>query len=42
MYTIQNIDTEFFKGWQGHKVEQRWFSVVQGSFKIILVLLMIG
>ena len=37
MYTIQNRDTEFVRGWQGHQVEQRWFSVVQGSFKIILI-----
>ena len=37
LYTIQNIDTVFVRGWQGHKVEQRWFSVVQGSFKISLI-----
>ena len=37
MYTIQNRDTEFIRGWQGHQVEQRWFSVVQGSFQIILI-----
>ncbi len=37
IYTIQNRDTEFVRGWQGHKIEQRWFSVVQGSFKIFLI-----
>lgn len=37
LYTIQNRDTEFIRGWQGHKIEQRWFSVVQGSFKIRLI-----
>ena len=37
IYTIQNRDTAFIRGWQGHKIEQRWFSVVQGSFKIILI-----
>lgn len=37
IYTIQNRDTEFIRGWQGHKIEQRWFSVVQGSFKISLI-----
>ena len=36
-YTIQNKNTEFVRGWQGHKVEQRWFIVVQGSFKIRLI-----
>lgn len=37
LYTIQNRDTSFIRGWQGHKIEQRWFLVLQGSFKIILV-----
>ena len=37
MYTIQNRDTEFIRGWQGHKIEQRWFSAVQGTFKIRLI-----
>ncbi|OAZ03087.1 WxcM-like domain-containing protein [Flavobacterium succinicans] len=37
IYYIQNTDTEFVRGWQGHKIEQRWFSVVQGAFKIVLV-----
>lgn len=37
IYTIQNRDTKFIRGWQGHKIEQRWFSVVQGAFKINLI-----
>ena len=37
IYTIQNRDTEFVRGWQGHKIEQRWFIAVQGSFKIVLI-----
>lgn len=37
IYTIQNRDTKFVRGWQGHKIEQRWFSVIQGSFKIFLI-----
>jgi dTDP-4-dehydrorhamnose 3,5-epimerase-like enzyme len=37
IYTIQNRDTEFVRGWQGHKIEQRWFSAVQGSFTITLI-----
>lgn len=37
IYTIQNRDTEFVRGWQGHKIEQRWFSAVQGSFKVFLI-----
>jgi dTDP-4-dehydrorhamnose 3,5-epimerase-like enzyme len=37
IYTIENRDTAFVRGWQGHKIEQRWFSAVQGSFKIVLI-----
>ncbi|MBQ0909628.1 WxcM-like domain-containing protein [Flavobacterium sp. F-328] len=37
IYTIQNRDTKFVRGWQGHKIEQRWFSAIQGSFKIFLI-----
>lgn len=34
MYTIENADVHFIRGWQGHKMEQRWFSAIKGSFKI--------
>lgn len=34
IYFVENIDTALIRGWQGHKIEQRWFSAVQGSFKI--------
>ncbi|MFV5694928.1 WxcM-like domain-containing protein [Flavobacterium sp. LB3P122] len=37
IYLIENSETEFVRGWQGHCVEQRWFSVLQGSFKIELI-----
>lgn len=37
MYIIENKDTTFVRGWQGHRIEQRWFSVLQGSFKIELI-----
>lgn len=37
IYCIENIDTEFIRGWTGHKVEQRWFSAIQGSFVIRLI-----
>lgn len=37
MYVIENVDTEFVRAWQGHKIEQRWFSAVTGSFKIKLI-----
>lgn len=37
IYFIENKDVDFVRGWQGHKVEQRWFSAVQGSFKITTI-----
>lgn len=37
VYLIENKDTVSVRGWQGHRVEQRWFSVMQGSFKIELI-----
>ena len=37
IYFIENKDTNFVRGWQGHKIEQRWFSAVQGSFKITII-----
>lgn len=37
IYVIENVDTSFMRGWQGHKVQQRWFTAMQGSFKIQLI-----
>ena len=37
IYVIENKDTDFVRAWQGHKIEQRWFSVIKGSFKIELI-----
>lgn len=37
MYVIENHSVDYIRAWQGHKIEQRWFSVVQGSFKIQLI-----
>ena len=37
MYIIQNSSVDIIRGWQGHKVEQRWFSAVQGEFEIHLI-----
>lgn len=36
-YIIENKDVNFIRGWQGHKIEQRWFSVISGSFMIKLI-----
>lgn len=37
MYVIENHSVDFVRAWQGHKIEQRWFSAIQGSFKIQLI-----
>ncbi len=37
IYFIENKDTNTVRAWQGHKIEQRWFSAVQGSFEIKLI-----
>lgn len=37
IYIIENDSTQFIRGWQGHQIEQRWFQVVSGKFKIQLI-----
>ena len=37
IYIIENRTTNFVRGWQGHKIEQRWFTAVKGSFEIQLI-----
>lgn len=37
IYTIENANIDFIRGWQGHKIEQRWFAAVTGSFEISVV-----
>jgi dTDP-4-dehydrorhamnose 3,5-epimerase-like enzyme len=34
MYTIENNSSNSIRGWQGHKIEQRWFIASMGSFQI--------
>jgi hypothetical protein len=34
IYVIENNNLDFKRGWQGHNIEQRWFSGIYGSFKI--------
>lgn len=37
IYTIENHSTEYIRGWQGHKIEQRWFACMKGSFEISVI-----
>jgi dTDP-4-dehydrorhamnose 3,5-epimerase-like enzyme len=34
IYIVENNKLDFVRGWQGHKIEQRWFSCMVGSFSI--------
>ena len=34
IYVIENISNKILRGWKGHKIEQRWFIAIQGSFRI--------
>ena len=31
-YIISNANTEVVRGWRGHRVEERWFYALKGSF----------
>lgn len=37
IYTLENHETEFIRGWQGHRIEQRWFAAVSGSFEVRVI-----
>ncbi len=36
-YIIKNADTELIRGWRAHRIEQRWFYVLSGSFEISII-----
>ena len=36
-YIIRNSDVELIRGWRGHRIEQRWFFVLSGSFEFNIV-----
>lgn len=36
-YIIEHTDTETIRAWRAHQIEQRWFQVTHGIFKIQLV-----
>jgi len=37
IYTIENHSIDFIRGWQGHKIEQRWFACMNGRFEISVI-----
>lgn len=36
-YIIRNSDIDLIRGWRGHRIEQRWFYVLSGSFEFNIV-----
>lgn len=36
-YVIEHPNGEIVRAWQGHKKEEKWFYVMDGSFKVVLV-----
>lgn len=36
-YIAEHFDATVIRAWQGHRLEQKWFYVAKGSFKVILV-----
>tara|TARA_B100001758_G_scaffold232542_1_gene229955 strand:- start:1767 stop:2192 length:426 start_codon:yes stop_codon:yes gene_type:complete len=34
IYSIENFDSNFIRGWKGHKIETRWFFATKGSIII--------
>lgn len=36
-YIIKNADTALIRGWRAHRIEQRWFYVLSGSFNLAVV-----
>lgn len=37
IYTVENASLDFIRGWQGHKIEQRWFACMRGVFDISVI-----
>jgi len=35
-YRITHSDTKTIRAWQGHKIEQKWFHCIDGSFEIYI------
>ena len=36
VYVIENKNTNYFRGWKGHKIENRWFTCVKGKIRVYL------
>ena len=39
IYLIENINSNYIRGWKGHKIETRWFFATKGSIIINTILI---
>jgi len=39
MYSIENCDSNYIRGWKGHKIKTRWFFATKGSITINTILI---
>ena len=39
MYSIENTNSNYIRGWKGHKIETRWFFATKGSIIINTILI---
>ena len=39
IYLIENINSNYIRGWKGHKIETRWFFATKGSITINSILI---
>lgn len=39
LYVIENFDSNYIRGWKGHKIETRWFFATRGSIIINTILI---
>lgn len=37
MYILEHPNTDVVRAWQAHQYEKKWFTVLQGKFKVVLV-----
>ena len=36
-HIIEHKNIQIFRGWQGHKIEQKWFQALNGGFSLLVV-----
>ena len=37
IYSIENVDINYTRGWKGHLIEKRWFLCTRGAIKVSVI-----